>query len=488
MHTDRRPLLSSVALSTLTMLAPALFAAAPNTPDWSRFRGPNGQGTAQASNLPVRFGPEHNVVWKVDAPEGYSSPVLFEDRLYLTALHDEGLWTIAYDRGNGKELWRQRAPRARTEKLDPRNHPAAASPVVDSDVVVSFFGDYGLIAYDHRGKELWRKPLGPFNNLYGVGASPILVGDRLVLAVDQQTGSFMVALAKSSGEQLWRIDRPEAKTGHSTPALYRPEGGVDQLIMPGSFFLTSFSIEDGSKLWWVRGLSFEMKSVPVIDNGRLFINGFGSEFNEPGKSAKIGDWEVVLADADANGDGRLARDEMPDELSKNWFPYNDLDGDGTMTADEWSYFRSAMATRNNIMAVRLPGAGVRGDLTESNILWQYFRSVPQLPSPVMLASVLYMVNDRGIVTSFKPDSGEVIAQGRIDGAADSYYACPVAADGKVYFSSRSGSVSVLPPGGALDPLQVNDLEEQILATPAIADGRLYIRTKSKLYAFGSVDG
>jgi outer membrane protein assembly factor BamB len=123
-------------------------------------------------------------------------------------------------------------------------------------------------------------------------------------------------------------------------------------------------------------------------------------------------------------------------------------------------------------------------MTESNVLWQYHRSVPQLPSPLLYSSVLYMVNDGGIVTSLKPETGEVIAQGRLMGAVDNYYSSPVAADGKIYFASEQGKVAVLEPGGTLEPVIVNDVGDTCYATPALSDGRIYLRTPSTLYCFG----
>ena len=204
-------------------------------------------------------------------PPGSSSPVLTADKLFLTALDGDDLVTIALDRSTGKQLWRRAAPRVRREKLDPRNHPAASSPVTDGERVIVFFGDYGLLAYDTAGAELWKHELGPFNNIYGTGASPILVGDLVVLAVDQQSGSFILALNASTGKVEWRQERPEAKSGHSTPILYEPKGGKSQILLPGSFYLTSYDAVSGDKLWWVEGLSFEMKSTPVVHNGLLFI-------------------------------------------------------------------------------------------------------------------------------------------------------------------------------------------------------------------------
>jgi len=124
-------------------------------------------------------------------------------------------------------------------------------------------------------------------------------------------------------------------------------------------------------------------------------------------------------------------------------------------------------------------------MTDKAVRWKYQRAVPQLPSPLVFQNVLYMVNDGGIVTTLNPKTGELIKQGRLTGALGSYYSSPVAAGGHLYFTSERGAVAVLPPGGDLSPMVVNDLAEDTYATPAFADGNIYIRTVEALYAFGA---
>ena len=468
-----------VGIATMLGVAAGLVqtrAAAPE--EWSRFRGPNGSGIAETADLPLTFGPGENVIWKTELPFGHSSPILTEDRIYLTAVRNTQLVTIALDRPSGKILWERPAPRPRTEKLDTRNGPAGPSPAVDGRDIYVFFADFGVIAYDRDGQERWRVPLGPFNNLYGMGASPVLVDDLVILVCDQSTNSYIVALDKKSGAVRWKTARPEARSGHSTPILYQPKSGGPQILAPGSFQLTAYDVRTGAKVWWVRGLSFELKSTPVVSGEVLFINGFGSPENQPGAQRTIPPYAEVLAAYDKNGDKQLLQTELPKEHARSWI---DLDGDGAINAEEWDYYCAAMASENGMLAIRLGG---KGDVTDTNVVWKYHKSVPQLPSPLVYKDVLYMVNDGGIVTTLRPATGETIAQSRLKGATDAFYASPVAADNKVFMASERGKIAVLPTDGSLDPVAVNDMEDDIYATPAISEGRIYVRTRGILYCFG----
>ena len=176
-------------------------------------------------------------------PHGYSSPILSGDRLYLTAFEGDDLLVLCLSRADGRELWRRKAPRPRVEKVDKRNTPASPSAAVDRDRVVVFFADFGLVAYDHAGRELWRTPLGPFDNVYGMGASPILADGLVLLSCDQSRGSFVAAFDAKTGRERWRTPRPEALSGprDAGRALASP-GAPDQLIVPGSFRLDAYDI------------------------------------------------------------------------------------------------------------------------------------------------------------------------------------------------------------------------------------------------------
>ena len=464
-------------------LAVLLLAGQLPAEDWSQFRGPNGTGVSATTDLPVEFGPQKNVIWKTPLPPGHSSPVLGRTRIFVTAFQGNKLFTIGLDRKTGKLLWQRQVPHSRTDRLQKPNNPASPSPVTDGENVYAFFQDFGLISYGSDGKERWTIPLGPFNSFFGMGASPILSKDVLLLACDQNTNSFMLAVDKNTGRQRWRIERPGVISGYSTPILFKPPTGPLQVIVPESFQLSAYSVETGQRVWWVRGLACEMKSIPAVDTGTLYINGWGMPENQPGKQVAIPPFEEILPMFDKDNDRRISKKEPTDERLKKSFYFDvfDLNGDGYIDATEWEMYRAMMAAENGLLAIKLGGTG---DMTASSIRWRYQKSVPQVPSTLLYKGVLYMVNDGGTLISFDPATGAVIKQARLQGAIDNYFASPVAADDKVYLIGQGGAVSVLKAGGDWQILAVNAMDDECFATPAIADGRIYIRTRSALYCFG----
>jgi outer membrane protein assembly factor BamB len=477
----RRSTAIRIAVLLVSVTAGGTLTAA-DMPDWSRFRGPNGSGISTAAHVPVEFGPHKNLLWRLDLPQGHSSPILLGSRIYLTGFRGDTLVTLAIDREKGALLWEKAAPAVKTRVIDKRNNAASPSPAVEENGIYVFFPDYGLVAYDAAGAQLWTMALGPFTNIYGMGSSPIIVGDMLVLACDQSLGSYVMALDKRTGKIRWKVERPEAKSGHSTPILWKGPDGKDQILLPGSFFLTAYDAATGKKLWWVGGLSFEMKSTPVMSRDTIYVNGYGAPVNDPGNKVSVPSADEVWKTADADGNGTLSKSEFPKFTPAFWFDVADLDTNGVLTKDEWSYYRAALDSENGMLAIKLGGSG---DMSDSAIRWKYQRTVPQLPSPLLYGGVLYMINDNGIVTVLNPETGALLKQGRLTGALGPHFSSPVAADGHVYFTSEAGAVVVVKPGEDLTPIAVNDLGEDAYATPAFADGRIYVRTVAALYAFGA---
>jgi len=460
---------------------------------WMQFRGPNGTGVSPSTGLPIEFGPATAVVWKTPLPPGHSSPVLTATRIFVTAhtadKENYKLSVIGLDRQSGKVLWQRDVPRRQKGRLQNVNGPASPSPVTDGASVFAFFQDFGLLAFSGDGTELWRLPLGPFSMFYGFGASPILVDDAVILTVDQDGGSYLLSVDKKTGKVRWRAERPSVISGYATPTVYEPASGPKQVVIPESFQLSAYSVADGSRTWWVRGLPCEMKSVASYDREYLYINGWGFPQNQPGQHVATVPFEEGLKRYDRDGDGFVGRTEISGGepidkvLSPSYgFDAFDLDRDGKLGPKEWDVFRLMMASENGLLAIKLGG---RGDMTETAVRWRYQRPVPQVPSTLLYQGTLFMVNDSGILTSFDPATGNVLKQGRLKGAIDKYFASPVGADGKVFLVSQDGTVSVVSAAADWEILGVNALGDEVFATPAISGGRMYVRTRNMLYAFGN---
>jgi len=463
-----------------TLLYP-LIALGLTAAEWPQFRGPNGSGLCPSCGpLPTEFGPQKNVLWKTELPEGKSSPVLAGDRIFLTASEGNDLITMSLSRTTGKLQWRRSVRAAKREAQHTLNHRAAPTAVTDGKSVFVFFADFGLVAYDFEGQQRWQLPLGPFNSQHGIVASPVYADGRVILVFDTDTGAHIIAVDADSGKIAWKTRR-DVVNGYSTPIVYRPARGPVQVIAPGSYQLTAYSIVDGEPLWFVRGLTCQPKSAPIIAGDILYFNGW-TPGNDAGQQVELPAFAEVIASADANHDAKLSQIELP----QPWQPTGtwraiDLDRDGFLNEREWTFFRTRRASRNGVMAVKLGGSG---DVTDTHVLWRFEKSLPDVPSPLVYKDVVFLVRSGGIATTLNARTGKVLKQARLTGALEDYYASPIGVDGKVYIASEHGKVVVLRAAGDWEILAINDFDSDIYATPAIGEGRMYIRTRNALYAIG----
>jgi outer membrane protein assembly factor BamB len=444
---------------------------------WTGFRGPNGAGVDSSTGYPVEFSPAKNVVWKTSVPFGQSSPIVVGGRLFLTASDGDRLLTICLDARSGKELWRREIRRERAQKLFRANDPASPTPAGDESGVYVFFPDFGLVSYTAEGKERWRHPLGPFRNFYGMAASPVVAGDLVALVCDQQAGSFVIAVDRSTGLQRWKTERPGMTIGWATPMVFRPAKGPAELIVLGSTRLDSYYLATGEPRWWSALGSMGALGTPVSSGETLFV--VTSSTNEPWMPA----FETVLAKYDKDKDGRLSLQEFRDdpELGEH-FGWIDANSDNFIDAAEWNTARAMGMGEFGAVAIRPDNA--RGQLGPGSIGWRFKKNLSFIPAPLVYRDVYYMVRDGGIVTSLNAATGQLLKQGRSPGALGEYYASPVAADGKLFLASGEGKMTVLKAAAEWEVLQVNDLGEEIRATPALSDGRIYVRTRSSMYCFG----
>ena len=216
-----------------------------------------------------------------------------------------------------------------------------------------------------------------------------------------------------------------------------------------------------------------------MDGDTAYVLGWAGG-SDQGNQAAVPSFADILKTADGNHDGKLSKSELADSPYKGDFEDSDLDGDGFLEEREWEKYRERRTLVNSVMAVKLGGIG---DMTEKNILWRFYKSLPNVPSPLLYQNVLYLVKEGGILTALDPATGGVLKQGRLKGALDFYYSSPVAADGKIYASSQDGHISVIKAGRDWEVIAVNDMDDEVYATPAPVDHSLYVRTKSALYCF-----
>ncbi len=445
--------------------------------DWPRFRGPNGSGISDSTGLPIGFGPDENVVWKTEVPFARSSPVIAGNRLFLTASEGDDLITLCLDSRDGRVLWSRKIRRERAAEIYKANDAASPTPVTDKTNVYVFFQDLGLVSYGPDGQERWRVPLGPFNSFYGMANSPIIVGEAVVQLCDARTDPFMIAVDRKSGRTLWKVKRPTSIEGFSTPIIRDLRSGESEILVFGNRRLDAYSPKSGETLWTVKGFGYFVIGGPILgDHETVFVSAYGTD------SPELPPFADAVKKFDTNGDGRFEREELRDSAEfYEHFGFSDTNADGFIEEGEYKFLRTATVGNYGFAAVSLEN---RTGATEGRILWRYQKTYPSTTTPILYNGVLYSVKDGGIIVALDPATGKVLKEGRTKEAIDAYYSSPVAADGMIYAVSQAGKVSMIKAGPDWRVLRVIDLGEECYATPAIASGRIYIRTRSTLFCFG----
>ena len=405
---------------------------------WPQFRGPNASGIG-TGKPPVQFGPDRNVLWKVAVGSGLSSPIIWNGRIFLTEFDstNKQLATLYIDQRSGKILWKRTVTPETIEKVHEISSPAGSTPVTDGERLYVYFGSYGLIAYDRDGTTRWERRFPNPENPYGAVASPIVAGDLLILN-HQGKDAYLLGLNRRDGRTVWKTDRSMLQYGWSTPVHWLHDG-VDEILVLGGDFkpnqrLVAYNLADGAERWWIGGLPACGKSTPVIGDGLVYF---------------------------------AASDIILDP------PFEQKNPE-----------RAAEIYANNASRVTAVRPGGKGEANQTHIAWSETKGVPGVPSPLYYEGRLYTFLNGGIVFSRVAKTGALLYSGRL-GAMGYYYASPVAADHQIFIASQEGVVVVLDAGDQLNVLARNKLDGAILATPAIVDGKLYVRTESHLYAFGN---
>lgn len=411
------------SLAIVGLLSAALATHAP-AQEWTRFRGPNGSGVSKAATIPVRW-TEKDYNWKVRLPgAGHSCPVLWGQRLFVTAADEEtGKRTlVCLDAGDGRRLWAREFAGARHGKHRD-NSFASATPAVDEHHVYVCWAnpkEYLVIALTHDGKETWRADLGPYRSGHGFGASPIVHEDLVVVANDQDGPGFLIALESKSGKIRWKAPRRSRAT-YTTPCVYRPKDGPARLLFTNyEHGVTALDPKNGKVAW----------ELDVFDK-RHIETAIGSP---------------IVA------------------------------GDLVLAACGW------LGVRQEVVAVRPPADEADAKPKE---VYRIGRSAALCTTPLAVGDLLFLWGDSGVVTCADLHSGEVHWRERVPG---SYYASPVCVGERLYNISRDGDAIVLAASKRYELLAHNRIGEGSHSTPAVAGGRLYLRTFTHLISLGGDRG
>jgi outer membrane protein assembly factor BamB len=478
-----------------------LTAAAPGeeTPParWPQFRGPNGSGVATGA-APVEFGPERNVRWKTAVPAGVSSPCIWDGRIFLTGYDTQArqLQVLCLSRADGNILWRAPVAAETIEKVHRLNSPASGTPATDGERVYAYFGSVGLVAFDFNGQQLWKCELPTPGTFFGSGTSPVVAEELVLLNRDCRGDSFLLAVQRTTGEEVWRRTHAQSVSmqpeGYATPVV-----AGDQVIMHRNDGVYAYSVADGSQAWVARTTS-EASSTPVVTEDAVYVNAWTNS-GEPELRVAAPNWAELVKKHDQDGDGALNKEEFPDDLAltrraelgdtrdgevryEMFFDRMDQNKDGRVSTLEWAgvqlMMSLMMSADHGVLAIRRGGSG---DVSRTHVAWKESRQVPEVPSPLLYRDRLYLIKDGGVLTCLDPASGAVKFRGRV-GAGGGYYASPIAADGRIYLASQEGMLTVVAAGDEMNVLARSDFGEPLIATPGIADGTLYVRTGTALYA------
>ncbi|MBT4864435.1 MAG: PQQ-binding-like beta-propeller repeat protein [Planctomycetaceae bacterium] len=448
----------------------------------SYFRADHGRAASDNASLPTDFASKANLAWQTPLAPGNSTPCVSGNSIFLTTWQKESkeLATVALDRKTGKLRWKRVVPTTEIEDFHTAGSPASATSASDGRRVYSFFGSYGLLCYNFEGKLLWEHRLGPFQDEFGASSSPVLVDGKVILVEDHDIDSYLIAIDKLTGKQVWKTSRAGSTRSYATPIVVETKSGGKQLIVAGSLQITGYNIETGKRIWWMNGLSRLVDPTPVFANGLLYI-ATQTTGGDQSERISMGPFPDALKAYDKNGDSKVGKNELPAGDILTRFFRIDLDQDQKLDRDEWDkHARVFKQARNAALAVDPNG---KGDVSDTHVKWVYRRSLPTVPSSVVYRGVMYMVKDGGIITSLDASNGQMLHQARAVGRGN-YYASLVAGDGKVYLASERGVITVLKAGTRFETLASHDFAERMMATPVIAGGKMYVRTDAGLYVFG----
>ncbi|MHB1034364.1 MAG: outer membrane protein assembly factor BamB family protein [Pirellulales bacterium] len=393
------------------------------SPHWPGWRGVNASGISPSNRLPLEWSDTEGFRWKVEVPgEGYSSPVVWGDRIFLTSAVGDSepkkLVVLCFDRADGRLVWQAEAGEA-SGATHKKNGYASASVATDGSRVYAFFGSTGLWAFDFNGRPQWHTPLPPLEHQWGTASSPVLYENLVIQVCDRQQDSFIAAFEKNSGHEVWRTPRPSTGAW-STPVFVEAVAGGKprtEMIVNGTGTedsaggcVIAYRPTDGKELWRVVGTTGIPCPTAIVAG------------------------DLVLSTSGRNGP---------------------------------------------TIAIRPGGSG---DVTDSRVQWKLHRGAAYVPTGIAYRNRLYAVSDAGIATCHDAGNGEQLWRTRLGGE---FTASLIAAAGRIYATSERGTVHVFAAADTFELLAKNEMQERCLATPAVSENEIFLRTQGHLYAIGA---
>jgi len=286
---------------------------------------------------------------------------------------------------------------------------------------------------------------------------------------------------KRSGEIVWRIDRSEFPRNFSTPLIWENNGNKE-IVMAATLRIVGYDFETGKENWSVGGVSRIINMSPIAgEDGNLYVACWAPGGDENAR-IQVPPFGEFSKESDKNSNQTIEVEEVEDPAVKQRFSQIDRDKSGSITETEWEGMRRVFDNaRNQIVGIKPGGVG---DITKTHVLWSFNRQLPYCPTPLYHDGRIYMVKDGGIFTALDSKTGLAIKSGRVFGTG-SYYASPVYGDGKIFVVSSVGELSILRPDEAWTEVSQAEFKEDVYSTPALVDGKIYLRTSSQLYCFGS---
>jgi outer membrane protein assembly factor BamB len=416
-------------------------------------------------------------------------------RVFMSAMIDEEtVGLIAFDAATGEILWERRWPTGDLLEAHLTNSYASTTPAADAERVYFYFSTLGMLTVDAKtGADVWQRklPVPYFVFKWGAGMSPVLYKNMLLFVQDDDLNPAFYAFNKKTGKLLWKDDRNDQAVNYSHPVICKTDKG-DEIIVAGTGMLIGYDPRTGKRLWHARTLLRNIKTTPVTHQGIIYISlqsgGIANQWLASVDQVETGNKDGKLTKAEIQA--FVGKVKIPEAFFKKTFDRGDLNKDGELEGKELDIaflhpdnFAGADFTSKNpgdefILAVR---GGGRGDVTKTHLLWKHrTKYTDHIVSPLVIDGRMLLIKGGGIGTCFEIEQGKPLwGPKRIQNESD-YFASPVYGDGKIYIAGENGNVVVLKNAPELKILAKNDMGDSILGTPAIADGRLFIRTRSKL--------